>query len=174
MDNEQKERFKRVIKQLESSGGKNLSHETIESGINAGQTAGGAYGILPNSLKDFVNQAKNRNYEIPEELSNIKRLTPDQITDKLNQDRNFDEKAADLGSNILLEKTGGNELKAATGWRRGHNQNFNEMTDQDALNDPYVRAYSKLSTKDQFENSPENEETPDDKFQRVKEYFNTK
>lgn len=176
---DKKSRFKRIIRQLESSNGQNMNHEPIQTGINAGETAGGAYGILPNSLKNFIHQGRNRDYILPANLTGVGRLTDDEITDKLNNDRNFDENAADLGASILLQKTGQDESKAAAGWRRGTNQDFQNITPEDIQQDPYVRAYNNLKDADNNNyitvepSDNESDEDDDQKnFEQIKKYFN--
>lgn len=165
---DKKKRFKQIIKHLESSSGKNMDHDTINSGINSGQTAGGAYGIVPNSLKDFVGQARNRNYILPEDLSNVKDLSDEEITERLNTDRQFDEDAADLGSELLLQKAGQDESKAAKGWRRGHNQSFKRLDEKKLMEDPYVRAYRKIAS----EQAMDDPEVKEERFQKLRQYFN--
>jgi hypothetical protein len=143
MEKAKKDRFKKTIKFLESSGGRNLAHAPIETGINAGQVAGGAYGILPNSLVDFVKQSRNRGLNIDPRLVELSQLPPEEITKRLNEDRGLDDLAADLGSQLLLQKTMGDEEKAAYGWRTGHNRPFNKLSPDEYQKHPYVEAYNK-------------------------------
>jgi hypothetical protein len=142
MDQSKKERFKRLIKFLETSGGKNLNHETLSSGINKGETAGGAYGMVPSSAKDFIKQAQNRNFILPEGTEEILQMPANEVTEKLNKNRNLDEALADVAADVILNKTSGNEEKAAYGWRTGHNRNFKVL--QDYLQHPYVKKYKEL------------------------------
>lgn len=136
-----KNRFKNIIKHLESSGGKNLNHETIQSGINAGQTAGGAYGILPNTLNNFVNTSRNKGEAIDPRLDAMTQLPSEVVTDILNEDRELDEKAAELGMGQVLNRAGWDEEKAAYGWNQGHNRNFKEMANETIKDHEYVRKY---------------------------------
>lgn len=128
---------------LESSGGKNKDHERLTTGVNAGQKAGGAFGIVPNSARDFVRQAQNRQYILPEGMEEIKTMPAEDLTNKLNNDPEFDNKVSDLASELLLQKAGQSEERAAYGWRRGHN--IIGRTDEDtAKKDPYVQKYLQL------------------------------
>lgn len=141
-----KNRFKRLIKYLESSDGKNLNHETLTEGPNKGQTAGGAYGMVPGSAADFINQARNRNYVLPPDVEKLKKLSPDEVTKTLNENRELDEAMADVAADVMLAKTAGDEEKAAYGWRTGHNRDFKVL--KDYLAHPYVEKYKKLKNQD--------------------------
>lgn len=135
-------RAKAIIRKLESSDGQNMAHEMLTEGPNKGQTAGGAYGIVPNSLIDFVKQSRNRKMVVDPDLVNAMSRPADEVTKKLNEDRAFDEKAADMALKLLLSKTGGNEEQAAYGWRTGHNRTPEQFA-KGAETHPYVQAYKK-------------------------------
>lgn len=134
-------RQKAIIRMLESSGGKNFAHKPLTSGPNAGQTAGGAYGILPSSLKDFANQSMNRDMPVDLDILTNMDKPADEVTNLLNTNRNFDEKAAEMAIKLLNKKYG-DEEKAAYAWRTGHNQS-DEAVAKGAETHPYVEAYRK-------------------------------
>lgn len=160
-------RQKAIIRILESSNGKNLQHQPLTSGPNAGQTAGGAYGIVPNSLKDFANQSMNRNIGVDPDILTMMDNPADQVTNALNTNRELDDKAAEMALRLINAKTGGDEDKTAYAWRTGHNQS-DEAMEKGAKTHPYVQAYEKQ--KDLMADTPQNREpaTEDSPMARVK------
>lgn len=97
MDAEQLVRFLDAIKQVESSGGKNLNHPVIESGIHAGQSAIGSYGLMPNTIKE------------------IKKRFPASV-----ETNNEDILARKLAE-YIAKKTGNDKEAMAASWFYGHN-----------------------------------------------------
>lgn len=55
-----------AIAQAESSGGKNLNHKTMESGMHRGHTAGGPWGLMPNTVEFIV-----QNLDKEQAISNV-------------------------------------------------------------------------------------------------------
>lgn len=135
-------RQKAIIRYLESSNGQNKDHAVITSGPNAGQQAGGSYGILPNSLRDFARQSMNRKMEVDPDLLREMNKQPEEVTQDLNNDSSLDDKAAEMGLRLINQKTGGDEDKTAYAWRTGHNQS-DEALAKGAAEHPYVQAYRK-------------------------------
>lgn len=129
-----------IIRYLESSDGKNMNHEQLRSGPNKGQTAGGAYGIVPNSLKDFARQSMKRNIPVDTDILAYMDDPHEEVTKRLNEDREFDEKSAEMALNLINSKTGGDEAKTAYAWRTGHNRSDADM-EANAAKHPYVQAY---------------------------------
>ena len=143
--NQQKlKKFKAIIRQLESSDGKNLNHAPVASGLNKGQQAGGAYGILPNTLNNFVASGKNKGELIDPRLDAMSKLPPEVVTQILNEDRELDDKAADLGMGQVLPRADWDEEKAAYGWNTGHNRDYKNLSPEYKDFD-YVQKYRKLA-----------------------------
>jgi hypothetical protein len=145
-DAEKLARQKAIIRYLESSNGQNLNHAMLTSGPNAGQTAGGAYGIVPNSLKDFAKQSMNRNIGVDPDILVEMDKPADEVTKQLNTRPDLDDKAAEMALRLINAKTGGDEAKTAYAWRTGHNQSP-EKLEQGAAEHPYVRAYNQQREK---------------------------
>lgn len=139
-DMEKLARQKAIIRYLESSNGQNLNHQTIQTGPNTGQRAGGAYGILPNSLRDFANQSMNRNIGVDPDLLIEMGKKSGEITNDLNKNPELDDKAVEMALRLINSKTGGDEDKTAYAWRTGHNQS-DEALSKGAAEHPYVKAY---------------------------------
>lgn len=136
--------YKRFGK-IESSGGTNLNHKMIRKGPNAGQTAGGETGILPNSLIDFINQSKNAGLAVDPEMETLSQLPHEQVTEALNTEKDLDHKAFDLAMRRMLNKTGGDEEKIALGWNTGHNpkEGFSNIPQSKLDENKYVQDFKK-------------------------------
>jgi hypothetical protein len=87
-------RFLKNIMDIESSGGKDVDHRIITSGIHKGDAAQGKYGLMPNTIEE--------------------------LKSRYGKDLNEDELATKLAER-LLTKTGGDEPLAAAMWNQGHN-----------------------------------------------------
>lgn len=133
-----------VISQLESSGGKNIAHPTIETGLQEGQTAIGNYGLLPNTVREVLNSMKHRGAPIPPELQNTLPLTDKGLAGKLIEKPELQNAVAgDLMSRVL-NRSGGDEDKAAYMWNTGHNLDPNSITPEKLDTNPYVEKFRKL------------------------------
>ena len=77
-----RERFKRLISILESSGGKQLQHKPMSSGIHEGTKAMGEYGLMPNTAQQLARSNINKGQGTPldEVIANI---DPSQIEEVL-------------------------------------------------------------------------------------------
>lgn len=117
-----KEKFKRIISQLESSGGKNTKHATMTKGLHKGSTAIGQYGLMPLTIRDVAQMRvrKGQADELDKQIANMsieeaKKLIPDLVS----EDSLDYEKYADTLSEHVLGRYG--ELdKAAVAWNQGH------------------------------------------------------
>ena len=111
-------RFLYYISQNESSGGKNINHKTETSGLHAGDTAMGAYGLMPKTREDAIKAHPNR----------------------LSENSSNDDVAKALAGDIL-QKAGGDETLAAGMWRKG--QYVPKEQWEDLKNSGYTQAYEK-------------------------------
>jgi hypothetical protein len=146
-----REQFKKIIKMMESSGGKNMNHKRIEKGSTEGQTAGGAYGMVPSTITDVVNQLHNRKIEVDprlEQLSELAQTNPDAVTKVLNKNRDIDELAADHMTTLLENKTGGDINKMAYAWNMGHNRDFSKLDEKKLNKSDYFRKFARLNKPD--------------------------
>lgn len=113
------ERFLHYIKQLESSGGKNLDHPVIESGIHAGDAAQGQYAMMPNTMEELESRYPSAFTE---------KSTPDDYAKVL--------------AKRVLKRANNDETVAAGLWNQGHNtalDKFDEIKDTE-----YAQKYEKL------------------------------
>ena len=132
-----------MIRQLESSGGKNVKHRTMASGLHAGQAAMGEYGLMPQTVQEFVTRRKRRGQFGPDEAL-MAQMNPEQLTEFLaGQDRVEQGLASDF-ADLVLKRAKGDEEKAAYMWNTGHNRPISQI-DQDRLDkSQYVQRFRKL------------------------------
>jgi hypothetical protein len=115
------DQFLSLISQLESSGGKNLAHKTIESGIHAGDTAIGQYGLMPNTIEEMARRSGRGPASVPQ---------------------NEEEIARQLAAQVLSRQP--SDEMAAFSWNQGHNLSPNQIEERNYQEHPYVQRFQKL------------------------------
>lgn len=100
--------FLHAISLNESSGGQNLNHPVIESGIHKGHAAKGEYGIMPNTYNEILKRYPKLKNKVKIVDGEHPALTNQQLV-------------AEKLAKHLYEKTGGDLDKMATSWHHGHN-----------------------------------------------------
>lgn len=93
---DKKQRFLKMIKHIESTGGANTDHKTMEEGIHKGHSAQGPYGLMPNTKAEL--ERRHPSHEFID-------------------DKDYASKYAD----IVLKRAEGDETLAAGLWNAGHN-----------------------------------------------------
>lgn len=146
-------RFLHYIKQLETSGGKNLEHPTIHSGIHAGDTAEGEYGMMPNTMDEMRSRYPSSFNE---------QSAPEDYAKKL--------------ADQVLTKSGNDETLAAGLWNQGHNaspERFDEIRNSD-----YAQKYDKMRQQIPYSLDPnpyqeelKTEEEEKNKFPQLGKFF---
>lgn len=138
-----KEKFLELIRQIESSGGKNVDHRTMASGLHKGQAAMGEYGIMPKTAQEFITRRKMRGQFGPDEAL-MSQMSPSELKDFLaNQDRVEQGLAGDIADRVL-KRSGGDEEKAAYMWNMGHNKKASSIDEDKLAESDYVRKFRKL------------------------------
>jgi len=139
-------RFLDAISQLESSKNKNVNHPVIESGIHEGDAALGQFALMPNTVREILNRAKLQKQMTPE-MRQVYQAPDDELVNYLKTKPEFERLMAERLGNQLLNKTQGDEEKAAYGWRMGHNLTPEEMEARNYQEHPYVQAYRNILSK---------------------------
>lgn len=142
------ERFLKAISMIESSGGKDLDHSTMESGIHAGDTAVGELGLMPNTVREIAGRIKNRDRRLQLDPSFQGDPEIEQYTDP-----NIDQATlqyAMQSSPELMQRVGRymqklvesrykDPEKMAYAWNMGHNQDPSKITQEKLDKSPYVQ-----------------------------------
>ena len=117
MDIDKKE-FLELIREIESSGGKNRNHKTMTSGPHEGDTAIGDYGLMPNTVKEVSNlKTGKRQSDI---YGHLRKLDNKEIETLVGSDRDLEDKLANDLADIVLSKSKSDD-RAAFRWNQGHN-----------------------------------------------------
>ncbi len=120
----------------ESSGGTNFNHEPITSGSNAGQTAIGTYGLLPETVKEVVNRSKDN------KLSYLNDMDYNTLKAHLESNPDIEKQVARYLAQRVLKNQGGDLNKAYYAWRHGHNLSSETVEDK-YQDDPDVQRFSR-------------------------------
>lgn len=102
----------RRIRLLESSGGIDTNHRTVESGLQKGETAIGDYGLMPNTIEELSNRYPSPIYE---------KMNKDELIKKVQEDPELARTMAGTMGSFLKDKRGLTDEEAAAAWEQGHN-----------------------------------------------------
>lgn len=148
----------------ESSGGKNINHKTMNSGPHKGHTAGGIFGMMPNSAAFTI----SKDHELASKYPNLAEASKDmksnhkQFTDLFNTDP---QAAADFAVSYFNRNKGKtkSEQQLAYSWLNGLKGSWNKYKEggKGALEKhPYVqdvmKHYAKLKPKKDQQKKPLN------------------
>lgn len=147
--------FLRNISHIESSGGKNLEHKEIESGLHKGTAAIGRYGIMPKTAKDISGMLKNKqsmlkmhlgdNYSDPE-VEELSKLDDKEVVKLVANNPKLEQRLARyLATRIGLME--GDELDKAYRWNMGHNIKKVDIDPKSRDEHQYIRKYKQLIEK---------------------------
>lgn len=124
--------FLKKISMLESSGGKDIDHEKMHTGIQAGDKAVGDYGLMPNTLVEMA-----KRYPSPTTQGMDKGEL--EINTLLNPE--FEQTMAGTMADYLKNKRGLSDDEAAAAWESGHNTPVENLN----LNSPRAKKFKVLS-----------------------------
>lgn len=143
MDKNAKAKFLRTIAMLESSGGRDIDHKPIESGLQQGQQAIGKYGLLPNTVQELINR-RRQSGEIESEIEDLNQLDQGTLRDRLEQNPDLQEKLADQLAERVISRQQGDLDKAAYSWNRGHNLTPDRISLDKLNSNDYVQKFRNL------------------------------
>lgn len=129
--------FMKLIKAMESSGGKNTRHITMEDGIHAGDTAIGNYGIMPNTAKEIATRRKKEGVDTPSD-DVIQNIENKQVESLLKENPVLAEQYAEYMAQKVLDKTKGDPVAGMTAWHYGHNLSPDQINKKMKENPSYV------------------------------------
>ena len=123
----------------ESSGGKNLDHEEMSSGIHAGDSAIGQYGLMPNTIKETVGRM-GRSHPLHAQYRN---MPNEDVANSIKKNPEHEKEIAGHLANRLHDKFGGEESKMSYSWNQGHNLTNDHFADshKEYKAHPYVQKY---------------------------------
>lgn len=137
----------KVLAQLESSGGKNKIHNMQTSGLHKGTRAVSSYGLMPNTVAEFVR--RNKQFQTtPTGQEVLKALDNPEAINKITEQQEHDDaimRALVEEQNARLQKhipeDADPELLNVYAHRRGVAGAIKAAKDGSYKEDPYVRKY---------------------------------
>ena len=139
-----------AISKNESSGGQNLKHETMKDGMHKGHTAGGPWGMMPNTVKFVVNNL-DKDGHIGDVYPYLKNYTKDTnknhktISDMLNSSPIMSFHLASRLYDHLNDAHKGDPERVAHSWYNGLNgtkKTLKNSGDYKIDSHPYVKKFS--------------------------------
>lgn len=125
--------FLKLIKAMESSGGKDTDHKPMDAGLHAGDAAIGEYGIMPNTAKEMAGKGK-----IGPSDEVIRNLPNSEVSQILKENPELAEQYVKLMAEKLMQKTKGDPVMGMTGWMYGHNLPPESLKEKARQNPSYV------------------------------------
>lgn len=129
--------FMKLIKAMESSGGIDTKHPTMESGMHAGDSAIGKYGIMPNTAKEIANRRINEGIATPSD-DVIKNIPNDAVNSLLKENPQLAKQYAEYMATKVLDKTKGDPELGMTAWHYGHNMPLDKIKEVAEKNPGYI------------------------------------
>lgn len=135
--------FLNTIQQIESSGGKNFNHPTMETGLQAGDTAMGRYGLMPNTVREIANRARMQGSLDPD-MKRVAGMADSQaMKAEIEAHPEIEQRFAETLAKHLLNKFP-NEQEAAFSWNQGHNLTPEAVEKRKYQENPYVQKFNRL------------------------------
>ncbi len=138
---------------LETSYGKDLDHKQLESGIHKGDKAIGAFGIMPNTIRDLANKVKNPESDLGRALSSeielndveaLKSMDSEQLHGLLASNPQLQQKIGRLLYLEAVQKRGQDPERNAFAWQMGSNIPANKISQQQLDNSPRILKLRKM------------------------------
>ena len=158
MPNQKIKEFLDRIAKLESNSGQNINHKMMTRGIQAGTTAIGKYGLMPNTVKEIISNKIKYGQATPE-LKAIANLTPDQIKMVLEHKPELQDQLAESYAKTVMLKKLGDPDQMAYSWFNGPNSH---PTAQQLNNSDYVRKFRNVASVINLKNQTSDIPTPRD------------
>lgn len=138
-----KKQFLDIIRQIESSGGRDLKHETLQSGVHKGDAAMGEYGIMPKTAQEFIRRRELKDQFGPDEAL-MQQMNPEQLKEFLADQDRVEQNLADDIATRVLKRSKGDEEKAAYMWNQGHNKLASSIDEDDLDKADYIKKFRNL------------------------------
>jgi hypothetical protein len=128
------------LKQIETSGGKNLKHPVIAHGVAKGSRAMGNWGLLKPTVNEIVNRMRLSGNLTPE-YAKLTHMDRDTMETHLKKNPQLE---LDLVRNLashVLKRNKGDMHRAAYAWNTGHNKFPDQIHNDVLLNSDYVQKF---------------------------------
>ena len=126
---------------IESSSGKNLKHSVVNKGLNKGDRAGGAFGMMPITAKETI----EKNNDLKNKYGHVLSLPHANITNFLNNNADASKQLASAHFDRLLKIFPNDALKRAYAWNNGITGAL-KASKADVTSHPYVKKFASHSS----------------------------
>lgn len=140
---EQIDNFLAKIMQVESSGGHDIDHPEIKTGIHKGDSAIGRFALMPNTIDEMVRRAGKSD----KSLKALLKMSPEEKEEFINSNPEIEMKLGRQLATHVLKKQGGDEAKAAYAWLYGHNLSPDKIEKKNYLEEDYVKKFQAVTPK---------------------------
>lgn len=130
----QRKAFLRALMENESSGGKNLEHPLMKTGIHSGDRAVGRWAIMPETIKEVAGSSKNP------KIRELLKKDKSEYNDLINKNPELEEQIVNELLNKVDEKFPTVDQKAYA-WNQGHNISPEKLTEESVEKNPYVQKF---------------------------------
>jgi hypothetical protein len=139
-----KDKFLGITSMIESTGGTDLAHRRLASGLHAGKKAVGQYGFMPDTIEEMVK--RNEGNLDPELQSIMERQDIDsqQKAELIASDPRLEGLIANKMYSHLYDKYDGNEELMNYGWEYGHNRPASKINRKKVEEADRTRKFRKL------------------------------
>jgi len=147
------DKFLSAISFLESSGGKNLKHRLMETGLHAGSSALGQFAIMPNTIRDIHGLMQQKGSPLQgalgdkykdEEFSQLATLPQLDMARQLKKRPELGLRAARYLATHLHHLHGGDPERMGFSWRFGHNRPTEHITPKMLEHSGYVKKFNQI------------------------------
>jgi hypothetical protein len=134
-----------TIMQLESSGGKYLKHKLNERmkqnpHLYQNETAVGRWGLLPNTIREFINRMKLSNTLNPDYIP-LKDMNSDELAEHFIKNPQHELDFARMVAHHVLSNNKNDIKRAAYAWINGHNLKFHQISNTHLNSSPYIKKF---------------------------------
>ena len=130
---------------IESNCGKNKKHKTVKYGLNAGDSAAGAFGLMPITTKEIIHKSER----LRSKYSYITKLSHNKINKIINVHENIDKEIASEHWARLSKIFPQDEIRRVYAWKNGIT-GAKRASKTKMYNDPYVKKFKALQRLDQI------------------------
>jgi hypothetical protein len=119
-----KDEFRRLIQLMESSGGRNMNHRVMKSGLHKGTKAIGHSGLMPKTIQEFSKRRirDGQGDEFDKQIMSVNvDKDPMAIERMLSERPEMYQKYKDTIMEHVLDKQNYDPVNAAVSWHEGHN-----------------------------------------------------
>ena len=147
------DRFLWNIKQIESSGGKNVNHKPIASGKFKGTRAVGQWGLLQPTVKELVGRMRASGQSDPR-YDKLPAMSRDQLEQHFKENPDVELNLARQLATHVLKRQHGNLHRAAYSWLHGHNLHPSEINKEKLGASDYVGKFRALDQINPYKPKP--------------------